>query len=188
MAADLTGPVEPKNSSGKRYIPAVVVYATRYPKELALSNINTERVSEVLIEMFSRVGVPEEIMTDRELQFTSTLMNEVHRLLSIKHLPTITPYHAMGNGFVEKFNGTLKTVLKKMCSEQLQQTCKLAHDQLRKSHQKYKLCFDKHNKERKFPVGDNVLLLLPSAKHKLLMQWKGPYKVLGKIVSTELYP
>ena len=28
-----------------------------------------------------------------------------------------TPYHPMCNGMVERFNGTIKTVLRRMCSE-----------------------------------------------------------------------
>ena len=66
---------------------------------------------------FSRVGIPEEIVTDRGSQFTSQMMDEVRRIMSVEHLPT-TPYHAMANGLVEKFNGTLKSMLKKMCAEQ----------------------------------------------------------------------
>jgi len=44
-------------------------------------------------------------------------MKEVARLLSIKQLTT-TPYHPMCNGMTEKFNGTLKITLKRLCSEQ----------------------------------------------------------------------
>ena len=41
-------------------------------------------------------------------------MEEVYRLLSITHLAT-TLYHPQCNGLVEKFNGTLKLMLKKLC-------------------------------------------------------------------------
>jgi len=43
-------------------------------------------------------------------------MKEVGRLLSIRQLTT-TPYYPQCNGLVERFNGTLKTMLKRMCSE-----------------------------------------------------------------------
>ena len=43
-------------------------------------------------------------------------MKEVGRLLSIKQL-NITPYHPACNGLVEKFNGTLKSMIRKMCTE-----------------------------------------------------------------------
>ena len=105
VAVDLIGPIEPRSNAGKRYILTLVDYTTRYPEAIALSNIDTVCVAEAMIEIFSRVGIPKEIVTDRGSQFTSGMMQEVHRLLSLKHLPT-TPYHAMGNGLVERFNGT----------------------------------------------------------------------------------
>jgi len=43
-------------------------------------------------------------------------MKEMCRLLSLKQLVT-TPYHPMYNGLVEKFNGTLKTMLRHMYTE-----------------------------------------------------------------------
>ncbi|GFN80780.1 Zinc finger protein [Plakobranchus ocellatus] len=47
-------------------------------------------------------------------------MKEVCRLLGIKQ-KTTTPYHPMCNGMVERFNATLKTCLRRLCSEQPRQ-------------------------------------------------------------------
>lgn len=99
-----------------RYIIALVVYATRYPEDVALPTIDTETVAEAKVMMFSRVGIPSEILSDRGRQFTSDLRKEVTGLLSVKQLTT-TPYHPACNGLVERFNGTLKSMLRKMCSE-----------------------------------------------------------------------
>ena len=43
-------------------------------------------------------------------------MAEMSRLISVKLLMT-TPYHPMSNGLVERFNGTLKLMLKRLCAE-----------------------------------------------------------------------
>jgi len=67
--------------------------------------------------MFSRLGIPEEILSDLGTQVISDCIKEVTRLLSIKQLTT-TPYHPVCNGMTEKFNGTLKITLKRLCSEQ----------------------------------------------------------------------
>jgi len=67
--------------------------------------------------MFSRLGISEEILSDLGTQFVSDCMKEVACLLSIKQLTT-TPYHPMCNGMKEKFNGTLKITVKRLCSEQ----------------------------------------------------------------------
>ena len=72
VAADLVGPIEPRSTSGKKYILTIVDYATRYLEAIALSSITTEHVAEAMIEIFSRLGVPEEIVTDRGSHFTRT--------------------------------------------------------------------------------------------------------------------
>ena len=83
----------------------------------ALKSITTKNVAETLLDLFSRIGFPEEILSDMGTQFISDCMKKVERLLCIKHITT-TPYHPQCNGLVEKFNGTLKTTLKRMCSHQ----------------------------------------------------------------------
>jgi hypothetical protein len=90
--------------------------ATRYPEAVPLKTITAESVAEALIEIFSRVGVPDEILSDQGTQFTADVMREVLRLLSVSQLHS-TPYHPQTNGLVEKFNSTIKTMLKKLMSE-----------------------------------------------------------------------
>jgi len=46
----------------------------------------------------------------------SGVIKEVSRLLSINQMVT-TAYHQICNGLVERFNGTLKAMLKCMCAE-----------------------------------------------------------------------
>ena len=116
IAMDLVGPIYPPSDRGHRYIVTIVDYATRYPEAAALKNIDTESVAEAVISVYTRVGVPSEVLTDMGVQFTSDLMREISRLLSIKQL-TCTPYHPITNGLTEKFNGTLKLMLKRMCAE-----------------------------------------------------------------------
>ena len=53
---------------------------------------------------------------DQGSQFLSAVMKEMCRLLSLKQLVT-TPYHPICNGLIEKFNGTLKNMLRHMCAE-----------------------------------------------------------------------
>src|SRR5260221_7771583 len=48
----------------------------------------------------------------------SDVMKEVYRLLSIKHQPTV-PWHPMSNGVCESYNGSLKRMLKRLCSERV---------------------------------------------------------------------
>ena len=92
---------------------ALVDYATRYPEAVPLKNIDTEMVAEALLDMYRRVGVPEEVLSDVGTQFTSDCMKEVSRLLSIRRLTT-SPYHSACNELAKKCNGTLKRMLKKV--------------------------------------------------------------------------
>ncbi|XP_070198809.1 golgin subfamily A member 6-like protein 22 [Littorina saxatilis] len=95
----------------------MVDYATRYVEATPLKDIRTETVSEALWVMWTKVGIPREVLTDRGSQFTSEVMEEVNKLLNIKGIHT-TPWHPQTNGLTEKFNSTLKHMMKKLCQEQ----------------------------------------------------------------------
>ena len=84
----------------------LVDFATRYPEAVPLKSISTEAVAKALVDRYSRLGVPEEILSDLARQFTSKCMKEVASRQSINKLTTL-PYHTACNGFVEKFNETL---------------------------------------------------------------------------------
>ena len=113
---DLVGPIHPVSDAGNRYIVTLIDLATRYPEAKAVPNIETVTVAEALIDIYSRVGIPREVLSDMGTQFTSDLMREISRLLSIKQ-KFCTPYHPLTSGAVERWNGTLKQMLKRMCSE-----------------------------------------------------------------------
>ena len=50
------------------------------------------------------------MLNDHGTQFTSDVMEEVGRLLSLKHIIS-TVYHAMSNGLAEKNVGIMKQML-----------------------------------------------------------------------------
>ena len=253
IAVDIVGPIVPMSESGKRYILTIVDYATRYPEAVALTRIDTVTVAEAMLEVFSRVGFPEEILSDRGSQFTSSMMQELTRLISIQQLTT-SPYHPMCNGLVERFNGTLKLILKRLCGERprdwdrylpavlfayrevpqestrfspfellygrnvrgpmnilkqiwlkednedapvntyqyvlelrqkIESTCEMAREALLKANQRYRKYYDRKAKPRSLNPGDQVLLLLPTDNNKLLLAWKGPFKVLHKVAKYD---
>jgi len=100
VAIDLVGPICHLSGDSHRYILTLVDFATF--------------VGEVLVDIFSRLGVPEEILTDLGTQFVSECLKEVARLLSIKKLTTTS--YPMCNGLAEKYNGTMKSMLKRLCA------------------------------------------------------------------------
>ena len=116
VAVDIVGPIEPRSDKKSRYILTMIDYATRYPEAVALPSIETERVAEALIAMFSRVGIPSEMLMEHESRVTIEVMNEVSRLLTLQQLTTI-PYRPYSKGPVERFHAMLKRVLLTMCAE-----------------------------------------------------------------------
>ena len=81
VAVDIVGPIAPPSEAGHRYILTLVDYATRYPEAVPLKKITTEAVAEALLDIYSRVGIPEEVLTDQGTQFMSECMHKVSRLL-----------------------------------------------------------------------------------------------------------
>ena len=65
--------------------------------------------------------------------------------------------------------------------ERLEETLKLAREELEKSQTREKPYFDRKCKRRELEVGDQVLLLRSTDRNKLVMQWKGPYVVERRV-------
>jgi len=116
VAVDLVGPLFPVSDNGYRYILTLVDYATRYPEAVPMKFITAHDVAEALVNIYSRLGVPTEILSDQGTQFMSEVMKQVNKLLGVNAMRS-SPYHPQCNGLVERFNGTLKKMLQRMCSE-----------------------------------------------------------------------
>ncbi len=91
-------------------------YATRYLETVALRIISAKSVAEALFRMISRVGIPKEILTDQGTAFMSRTIRELYELLGIKSVRT-SVYHPQTDGLVERFNRTLKTMIRKFIHE-----------------------------------------------------------------------
>ena len=65
VAVDIVGPIAPPSEAGHWYILTLVDYPTRYPEAVPLKKITTEAVAEVLLDIYSRVVIPEEVLTDQ---------------------------------------------------------------------------------------------------------------------------
>ena len=106
---DIFGPVD-KSKSGNCYMLVITDYATKYPEVFPLKSVKAKAVAFSLVQFFSRVGFPREILTDQGTNFMSMLLKQVHQLLGIKGVST-TSYHPQTDGLTERFNQTLKQIL-----------------------------------------------------------------------------
>lgn len=89
VAIDLIGPISPISNNGHRYILTIIDYATRLPDAVPLKEIDTITVAESLVDVFFRVSIPREIMSDNGSQFKSDLLQEINRLLTVKAVHSI---------------------------------------------------------------------------------------------------
>lgn len=112
IGMDLVGPL-PKSARGHQYILVVLDYATRYPEAIPLRTMASKGIARELMLMFSRVGIPEEILTDQGTPFMSRIMKDLCRVMNITQLRT-SVYHPQTDGLVERFNQTLKQMLRKV--------------------------------------------------------------------------
>lgn len=116
VAVDIVGPLQMTDRKN-RYILTLVDTATRWPEAIALKSITTEDVQEGLFNIFCRIGFPHTILSDNGPQFKSEIYLQVCRFFNIK--PTKSSiYHPQSNGMVERFNGTLKSILRKVAENE----------------------------------------------------------------------
>ncbi|XP_035255606.1 uncharacterized protein LOC118217726 [Anguilla anguilla] len=112
IGLDLVGPL-PKSARGHNYILVILDYATRYPEAVPLRVATSKAIARELVHLVSRVGIPKEILTDQGTPFMSKVMADTCHLLRVQHLRT-SVYHPQTDGLVERFNQTLKRMLRKI--------------------------------------------------------------------------
>ena len=61
VAIDIVGPLN-RTKQGNRYLLTVCDYSKKYPEAIPLKTVDTETVANALIEIFSRTGIPKEIL------------------------------------------------------------------------------------------------------------------------------
>ena len=106
----------PVTTSGNKYAIVFQDLFTKWPMVYASPDQKTVRIAKLLAEeIVPMFGVPEALLSDRGTNLLSYLMQDVCKMLGIKKLNT-TAHHPQCNGMVERFNRTLKTMLRKHVS------------------------------------------------------------------------
>lgn len=103
----------PMTENGNKHVLVFQDFLTKWPMVYPIPNQQTVHVvrlfAEQIVPMF---GVPEALLSDRGTNLLSHLMLDCCKLLGTKKLNT-TAYHPECDGMVERFNRTLKTMLRK---------------------------------------------------------------------------
>lgn len=87
-----------------------------WAKAVALPATDTTWFVDTLLNIFTQLQFPNQILTDNGSQFRGKLMIEVFELLHTHHIHT-RPYHPQLNGQTEWFNGTIMSILRKLIQE-----------------------------------------------------------------------
>ena len=103
----------PKTDRGNRYVLVFQDFLTKWPLVVPMPDQKSQRIAELLVnEVIPLFGVPEALLSDRGTNLLSHLMRDTCALLGITKLNT-TAHHPQCDGMVERFNRTLKSMLRK---------------------------------------------------------------------------
>ena len=98
-AIDSVGPIKPRaKSTHAEYIIVATNYLTKWAKARATTRNNTCTTTKFLYEkIFTRLGVPLEIVLDRGVHFVNEIIKFMMSEFLISH-KKIAPYHPQANG------------------------------------------------------------------------------------------
>ena len=116
MAMDVMGPF-PVTTRGNRYILCIGDYFSKWVTAIALPNQEASTIATALIEnVFTIFGLPNTIHSDLGTNFQSQLMTELCELLDIEKTRS-SRYKPTSNGFIERINRTIQSMLARYVSE-----------------------------------------------------------------------
>jgi hypothetical protein len=115
-ALDFIGPINPP-SNQKVYILVCTDYMTKWVEAKALHRATEKEVIDFLFkDIFTRFGMPRELVTDGGPPFTSHGFKATLQKYHIQQRMT-TPYHPQANGQVESTNKVIEAILTKIVKE-----------------------------------------------------------------------
>ena len=95
----------------KSHMFLVVIDAhSKWPEVKMMQSTTSQRTIEVLRELFSSYGLPEQVVSDNGPQFVSAEFETFMRNNGIKHI-RCAPYHPSSNGLAERFIQTFKKAM-----------------------------------------------------------------------------
>jgi transposase InsO family protein len=117
IAIDHVGPL-PTSNGGHKHILTITDRYTRYAEAVPVPDTSARTTAEALVErIICRYGAFDVLLSDRGPAFTSELFSHMLTAFGIRHIKT-TAFHPKSNGGVERFNKTLKRMLKLWVNQQ----------------------------------------------------------------------
>ena len=122
MGIDIVGPF-PRSARGNKYMLTVIDHFTKWAEAFPIANHEATTVSRVMVEqVFSRFGVPLQILSDRGSEFESNLFSELCRVMGTDKIRT-TAYKPSTNGAIERLHRSLNAMIGKCVDLQQKYWC-----------------------------------------------------------------
>ena len=77
VGINIVEPLDPKTALGNRFILVLVDNATRYPETIPLRSVTVHVVARTLMGVFTHVGFPKEVVSERGTNFMSAYMKSI---------------------------------------------------------------------------------------------------------------
>jgi hypothetical protein len=110
--------MSPETKRGKRKVLVIGDLYSRYLVAVPISDERADTVARVTFDRWVSVfGPPEQLLTDLGPNFASGVISEMCRLIGTRKVFT-SAYHPQTNGFIERYNRTLSTELRRQLSDE----------------------------------------------------------------------
>ncbi|XP_045023874.1 uncharacterized protein LOC123468657 [Daphnia magna] len=158
IGMDFLGPITPVSPNGNSYILVITDYFSRWVEAVALKDQTAQTTAECVYKtIIVRHGMPKAIVSDRGTNFTSKLFRYFCKKLKVDQRLT-TAYNPASNAFQR------------------------VREETEKARNRQREQYNKRAKEKKYVVGDKVLLDIRVVKdgdsRKFTSKYKGPYRVV----------
>ena len=95
----------------------VMDHFTKWAEAFPIRDNMAHAVANVLLDrLFSRFGMPDELLSDQGPELESELVAEWYKVLGVRKIRT-SPYRPTTNGMLERFHRTLIQMIGKVVSE-----------------------------------------------------------------------
>ena len=113
MGIDVIGPL-PTTERGNKYIVMMVDHGSKWTEAFATGDVTSKTIASLIFEnIICRFGPPKKLHSDRGSNFLSRVLKKLCDLFTI-HKTNTTAYHPSCNGQVERLNGVVVGMIRKI--------------------------------------------------------------------------
>ncbi|KAJ8351918.1 hypothetical protein SKAU_G00233940 [Synaphobranchus kaupii] len=152
----------------------------------------TKGIARELMLLFSRVGLPEEILTDQGTPFMSRIMRDLCHLM--KASTGFSPFELLYGRRPRGLLDLAKEAWEQQPSphramvehveevrERMATIWPMVSEHRAQAQTAHARVYNRGSQPREFAPGDKVLVLVPTSECKFLAKWNGPYEVIEKV-------